>query len=159
MLELETALARASMTPVQMRDPAATYHKMAAAELQRLTPHLDWAAYLRAGYEYSAGYVSAMSYEARKLVDYVGLYTFLFMLATLALQDENASKAERLLRRVLSYNPNLSTATTLLVSMYVSEGKTAEGLALIEKSLASTDWPDDGLDLDILKAQLQLSSR
>ena len=47
-LEMETALARASMTPVQMRDPAATYHKMAAAELQRLTPHLDWAAYLRA---------------------------------------------------------------------------------------------------------------
>jgi putative endopeptidase len=47
-LEMETALARASMTPVQMRDPAATYHKLGAAELQRLTPHLDWAAYLRA---------------------------------------------------------------------------------------------------------------
>ncbi|HEX8904952.1 MAG TPA: M13 family metallopeptidase [Longimicrobiaceae bacterium] len=47
-LEMETALARASMTPVQMRDPAATYHKLDAAGVQRLTPHLDWAAYLRA---------------------------------------------------------------------------------------------------------------
>jgi putative endopeptidase len=47
-LEMETALARASMTPVQMRDPAAVYHMMSMAELRRLTPHLDWAAYLRA---------------------------------------------------------------------------------------------------------------
>ncbi|MFL5539314.1 MAG: M13 family metallopeptidase, partial [Longimicrobiaceae bacterium] len=47
-LGIETALARASMAPVEMRDPAALYHKMPWAELQRLTPHLDWAAYLRA---------------------------------------------------------------------------------------------------------------
>jgi len=47
-LEMETALARASMTPVQMRDPEAVYHMMPMAELQRLTPHLDWPAYLRA---------------------------------------------------------------------------------------------------------------
>ncbi|MFL5542707.1 MAG: M13 family metallopeptidase, partial [Longimicrobiaceae bacterium] len=47
-LEVETALARASMTPVQLRDPAAVYHKMEMAELQRLTPHLQWTSYLRA---------------------------------------------------------------------------------------------------------------
>jgi len=47
-LELETALARASMAPVEMRDPAALYHKLSFAEVQRLTPHLDWAEYLRA---------------------------------------------------------------------------------------------------------------
>jgi putative endopeptidase len=47
-LEMETALARASMTPVQMRDPDAVYHMLPVAELRRLTPHLDWAAYLRA---------------------------------------------------------------------------------------------------------------
>ncbi|HKP74144.1 MAG TPA: M13 family metallopeptidase, partial [Longimicrobiaceae bacterium] len=46
-LEMETALARASMTPVEMRDPVAVYHKLGRAELQQLTPHLPWAAYLR----------------------------------------------------------------------------------------------------------------
>ncbi|HEX8244634.1 MAG TPA: M13 family metallopeptidase [Longimicrobium sp.] len=47
-LEMETALARASMTPVQMRDPEAVYHKLGLAELRALTPHLDWPAFLRA---------------------------------------------------------------------------------------------------------------
>ncbi|HEX6747929.1 MAG TPA: M13 family metallopeptidase [Longimicrobium sp.] len=47
-LEMETALARSSMTRVQMRDPDAIYHKLTLAELAALTPHLDWPAYLRA---------------------------------------------------------------------------------------------------------------
>jgi tetratricopeptide (TPR) repeat protein len=81
------------------------------------------------------------------------------MLATLAMQENNAARAERLLRRVLKCNPHLSMATTLLVSLYVNESRVSEGLSLIEKTLASLEWPDNGLDLDILKAQLQLSSR
>ncbi|HSU13919.1 M13 family metallopeptidase [Longimicrobium sp.] len=47
-LEMETQLARASMTPVQMRDPEAVYHKLAPAGLAALTPHLDWPAFQRA---------------------------------------------------------------------------------------------------------------
>ncbi|HEU4559863.1 MAG TPA: M13 family metallopeptidase [Longimicrobium sp.] len=47
-IEMETSLARAALTPLQMRDPAAVYHMMSIAELQRLTPHFDWAAHLRA---------------------------------------------------------------------------------------------------------------
>jgi putative endopeptidase len=46
-LEVETKLANASMTPVAMRDPEATYHRMNVAELVKLTPHFDWQAYFR----------------------------------------------------------------------------------------------------------------
>jgi putative endopeptidase len=45
-MRIETALARASMTRVQQRDPKATYHKMPLGELQTLCPSLDWSAYL-----------------------------------------------------------------------------------------------------------------
>ena len=46
-LEVETALARASMTRVQLRDPNATYHKLTVAELAQAAPGFDWAGYLR----------------------------------------------------------------------------------------------------------------
>jgi len=45
-MAIETALAKASMTRVQLRDPNATYHKMTLAELTQAAPGLDWAAYL-----------------------------------------------------------------------------------------------------------------
>ncbi len=45
---IETALARASMTRVQQRDPRATYHKLPLDELRKLCPSLDWSAYLAA---------------------------------------------------------------------------------------------------------------
>jgi putative endopeptidase len=41
-MDLETALAKASMTRVQRRDPNATYHKMTVAEAQAITPHFAW---------------------------------------------------------------------------------------------------------------------
>jgi putative endopeptidase len=46
-MALETKLAEASMTRVAMRDPNAVYHRMSLAELQQLTPHIDWTRYLR----------------------------------------------------------------------------------------------------------------
>ena len=45
-LAIETALARASMTRVQQRDPNAIYHKMMLAELKALTPNTPWDRYL-----------------------------------------------------------------------------------------------------------------
>jgi putative endopeptidase len=45
-MRLETALARASKTNVELRDPVANYHKLAPAAVQALTPHFDWRAYL-----------------------------------------------------------------------------------------------------------------
>src|SRR6059058_6091512 len=46
-LALETALARASLTRVERRDPNANYHKLALAAADSLTPHFEWAAFLK----------------------------------------------------------------------------------------------------------------
>ena len=45
-LEIETALAKGSMSRVEMRDPAKRYHIMTVAELQALTPDYSWKQYL-----------------------------------------------------------------------------------------------------------------
>lgn len=47
-IKLETELAKGSKTRVALRDPVANYHKMPVAELQKLTPHFDWARYFTA---------------------------------------------------------------------------------------------------------------
>lgn len=47
-LDIETALANASLTRVERRDPHAIFHKLDAKGLQALTPHFDWPAYLGA---------------------------------------------------------------------------------------------------------------
>jgi endothelin-converting enzyme/putative endopeptidase len=47
-LALETSLARASLDNVALRDPRATDHKTAFAELVKLAPRFDWAAYFDA---------------------------------------------------------------------------------------------------------------
>ncbi|MGH9350892.1 MAG: M13 family metallopeptidase, partial [Terriglobia bacterium] len=44
-MKTETMLARASMTPVELRDPKAVYHRMAVPELRALTPDFSWRAY------------------------------------------------------------------------------------------------------------------
>jgi predicted metalloendopeptidase len=47
-LDVETALARASLERVKRRDPANRYHKMSRAELLALAPGFDWSAYFAA---------------------------------------------------------------------------------------------------------------
>jgi putative endopeptidase len=47
-MEIETALASASMSRVAMRDPNAVYHRMTFDSLQKLTPRIDWKSYLAA---------------------------------------------------------------------------------------------------------------
>jgi putative endopeptidase len=46
-MEIETALARASLTRTQRRDPYNLLHKMDARGLKALTPGFDWGAYLK----------------------------------------------------------------------------------------------------------------
>jgi putative endopeptidase len=46
-LTLETALARASLTRVERRDPNANYHKLSLAASDSLTPNLSWPTFLR----------------------------------------------------------------------------------------------------------------
>jgi endothelin-converting enzyme/putative endopeptidase len=47
-LRVETALARATLSQVDKRDPYKLFHKMTRAQLQALTPGFDWDAYLTA---------------------------------------------------------------------------------------------------------------
>jgi putative endopeptidase len=47
-LAIETSLAKASMSNVDLRDPSKTYHRMKLRELQALTPSFSWAAYFKA---------------------------------------------------------------------------------------------------------------
>ena len=44
-MDIETALAKASLTRVEKRDPYKLFHKMTPAQLQALTPSFHWAAY------------------------------------------------------------------------------------------------------------------
>jgi putative endopeptidase len=41
-MALETALAKGSKSASDLRDPVANYHKMALADLAKLSPHFDW---------------------------------------------------------------------------------------------------------------------
>jgi putative endopeptidase len=45
-MEIETALAKASLTRVEQRDPHNLFHKMDRKQLQELTPGFDWDTYL-----------------------------------------------------------------------------------------------------------------
>ncbi len=47
-LDMETALAKASMDLVKRRDPANLNHKLTAQELRALTPHFSWDDYFKA---------------------------------------------------------------------------------------------------------------
>ncbi len=47
-LRVETLLARASKSPVELRDPNANYHKMTLAQLNALTPRFRWDAFFAA---------------------------------------------------------------------------------------------------------------
>jgi putative endopeptidase len=46
-MDIETEMAQASKTRVELRDPEANYHKMGTAELRALTPEFSWDAYFR----------------------------------------------------------------------------------------------------------------
>ena len=46
-MAIETKLAEASMTRIQLRDPDARYHKMSVADLKKAAPDFDWDAYFK----------------------------------------------------------------------------------------------------------------
>src|SRR5258708_23666432 len=47
-MALETSLAKASRTRVELRDPEKNYNKMTLAELKKLTPDWSWEGYMQA---------------------------------------------------------------------------------------------------------------
>jgi len=46
-MQIETRLAQASLTNVELRDPQASYHRMSLAEAAAATPGFDWALFLQ----------------------------------------------------------------------------------------------------------------
>jgi putative endopeptidase len=68
-LALETKLAQASMTRVQMRDPNAVYHKVTLDSLQRLAPGFKWRAFFKALGAPEFTYVNLMQPEFVKALD------------------------------------------------------------------------------------------
>ncbi len=46
-MEIETALARATLTRVERRDPYKSFHKVDFNGLQAMTPHFDWSIYIK----------------------------------------------------------------------------------------------------------------
>ena len=46
-MRIETALAKPQLTRVEQRDPYKLFHKMDAKAVQGLTPHFDWAIYIK----------------------------------------------------------------------------------------------------------------
>jgi putative endopeptidase len=48
-MEIETALAKASLTRVEQRDPHNLFHKMDLKQVKALTPSFDWDTYLKTG--------------------------------------------------------------------------------------------------------------
>jgi putative endopeptidase len=46
-MAIETKLAEASLTRVEMRDPERIYHRMKVAEVKQLVPAYDWASYMQ----------------------------------------------------------------------------------------------------------------
>jgi len=48
-MQIETALAKASLTRVEQRDPHNLFHKMDRKQLKALTPDFDWDTYLKEG--------------------------------------------------------------------------------------------------------------
>ena len=45
-MDMETALAKASLTRVEKRDPYKLFHKLTRAQLTSLAPSFDWTGYL-----------------------------------------------------------------------------------------------------------------
>ncbi len=82
-------------------------------------------------------------------------WPFLF-LGNIYMLDGNFKKAERLIKRVITQNPDLVKAKHLLISVYFVEGRYKEALAFIDEALDGTSNDDDGLALDLLKAQCHL---
>jgi putative endopeptidase len=67
--DIETRLARASMTRVELRDPEKQYNKMTPAELSAISPRVDWAKYFASARMPMPEYIIVCQPEFMKEVD------------------------------------------------------------------------------------------
>ena len=68
-MRIETALATASLTRVDRRDPYKQFHKMSVAELSRLNPSVDWTAFLAQRKLMNLSVLNVTEPEFQKAVD------------------------------------------------------------------------------------------
>lgn len=114
-LLIEASLAKASMTSVELRDPAAVYHKMSIAQVRALTPHLPWGSYFRA--------LGAAQYTELN-IGQPGFFKALdAMLASVPLSDWKAYYRWHLLRRASPY-----LADDFVQEDFDFNGRTLEGV-------------------------------
>ena len=76
-MRIETSLAEASMTRLELRDPFTTYNKMSVDELQKLSPNINWKTYFLAIGVENPGNVNVMQKkffsEASKILNSVSV--------------------------------------------------------------------------------------
>lgn len=94
-MEIETAIAKASSSRAELRDPEANYHKMTLDEFKKLTPDMDWDTYLntlgaKGVNELVVGQIAPLQ-EANKLIK------------TLPVEKHIAYLQSRLIRNASSY--------------------------------------------------------
>jgi putative endopeptidase len=94
-LAFETALARASLTRVERRDPVATYNYRTAAQLASMTPHFNWTRYFT---DLGAPSVPAVDVESPKFFAAVDS-----LLANAPLTDWKAYLQWRVIRNAAPY--------------------------------------------------------
>ena len=94
-MKLETALAEASMSRVQLRDPLASYHKMPVAELQRMVPGIDWPAFFST--------VGAASFTEVNVEQPAFVQAFASLLASVPIADWQAYLRWRAVDGVAAY--------------------------------------------------------
>jgi putative endopeptidase len=68
-MDMETALAQASQTRVERRNPDNIYHKMSLAQIKTLAPHLDWDDYFTATTLAGKGDIDVLSPDFFKELD------------------------------------------------------------------------------------------
>ena len=147
-MALETSLAKASRTLVQLRDPQANYHKVALQDLAALAPGLDWKTYLTA--------VSLPATESHVLVGQPEFYRALGgLLHSVALDDWHLYLHWQVLRRAA---PSLNAA--FVQESFAFYGKTLSGTTELKprwkRILAAADHAL-GEDLGQLFVQIAFS--
>ena len=94
-MAFETALAVASLTPVERRDPVATYNYRTAAQLASMTPHFNWTRYFT---DVGAPSVPAVDIESPKFFNAVDS-----LIANAPLTDWKAYLQWRVIRNAAPY--------------------------------------------------------
>ncbi len=128
-LAFETALARASLTRVERRDPVATYNYRTSAQLASMTPHFNWTRYFTG---VGAPAVPAVDIESPKFFSAVDS-----LLANAPLPDWKAYLQWRVIRNAAPYLSSAFVTEDFRFSSTLSGAK--EILPRVKRCTRETD--------------------